>query len=55
MTPDAKPTQPVPEPREQSSPAKKRILPRPGKHETLEQSLKRIHEQYGEALRRLAQ
>ncbi len=34
---------------------KKKILPKPGnKRETLEQSLKRINEQYGEVLAKLA-
>ena len=37
------------------APKKKRLMPRPRKPEPLEQTLKRIHEQYGEALRRLAQ
>jgi hypothetical protein len=38
-----------------TSTKKKRLLPKPGKkRETLEQSLKAIKEQYGEALARLA-
>lgn len=45
---------PTPQPTKTAS-KKKRVLPRLGKHESLEQSLKRINEQYGEALRRLAQ
>ena len=56
MTTDAKSKPPTPEsPSPAARSKKKRILPRSGRHETLEESLKRIHEQYGEALRRLAE
>jgi hypothetical protein len=55
MTTDIKANQIPAETSAKAASKKKRILPRAGKHESLEESLKRINEQYGEALRRLAQ